>query len=153
MKQQIIFKRLQVEDKEIYLALANAFYHSPAVLKPIPDEYIENTFNEVIRSDLYTDAFLIYQNDELAGYAVLSKSFSQECGGQIIWLDELSILPAFQSKGIGQAYFSFVHNQYPECKRFRLEVEADNTRAIELYQRMGFSSHVYYQMVQEKKTK
>ena len=143
-------RKLIPSDRNAYIAMAKDFYTSPAVLHDIPDTYIEDCFDEMIRSDIYAEGFLIVDEQEQAiGYGIVSKSYSQECGGQVIWLEELSILPSFQNKGLGKAYFSFIQAYYPQCKRFRLEVEKDNTRAISLYKELGYEELTYYQMVRE----
>ncbi len=135
----------------MYLELAEAFYHSPAVLHPIPAQYMERTFDEMIRSDLYVDGFLISTDeDEPMGYALMSKTFSQECGGLAIWFEEMSVLPAFQGHGVGSKVFEFMEQYYPSWARIRLEVERDNTRAIKLYERLGYQELAYYQMVKDR---
>ena len=37
----------------------------------------------------------------MAGYALLAKTFSQEAGGLVVWLDEMYVRPAYRSKGLG----------------------------------------------------
>lgn len=141
-------RRFHEKDRARYLELAHAFYHSPAVLHPIPTKYFDRTFEEIIRSNAYADGFFFEMDDgETAGYALVSRMFSQECGGFAMWVEELSVLPKYQNQGIGKAFFDFLPNYYPECKRFRLEVERDNKKAIALYERMGYSEMEYYQMV------
>ena len=143
-------RRLVEQDREQYLALVQAFYTSPAVLHDVPKQYFIDTFEEILRSDMYVDGFFMeMENGEIAGYAVASKMFSQECGGLSVWLEELSVLPQYQNQGIGKAFFDFVVSYYPTCKRFRLEVERDNHLAIALYERLGYSEMPYYQMVRD----
>ena len=52
-------RRCEERDRELYLWLAREFYHSPAVLHPAPDSYFERTFDEMMRSDVYADGFLL----------------------------------------------------------------------------------------------
>ena len=37
-------RRFEAEDRDLYLRLTEDFYRSPAVLYPIPREYMERTF-------------------------------------------------------------------------------------------------------------
>ena len=144
-------RRLTPTDRETYLRLAHAFYHSPAVLHPVPDDHFVRTFEEILRSDVYADGFLL-ENDQgdCLGYAVTSKTFSQECGGQAVWVEELYILPEYQGRGFGTHALRQLEALYPSATRFRLEVEPDNESAARLYQRLGYEVLEYRQFVKDK---
>ena len=144
-------RRMVEEDRDTYLALAKEFYTSEAVLHQIPEEYFVKTFEEMIRSDVYVDGFLMENEEkEPMGYLLISKTFSQECGGLAIWVEEVSVLAKFQGQGIGSKVLAFVESYYPQWARIRLEVEKENTRAIDLYKRLGYEELAYYQMVKDR---
>ena len=131
--------------------MTKAFYNSPAVLASIPEENILATFEEMMRSRKYVQGFfLLSEKGETAGYALVVKSFSQEAGGMVLWVDELYILPEFRSLGLGGQFLSFIQDNLAlDVKRIRLEVEEDNARAMSLYQRLGFEELPYVQMIME----
>lgn len=140
------------EDREAYLELAWAFYHSPAVLHAVPYSYLERTFEEMIRSTDYAEGFLLKDADgHLMGYLLLSKTFSQEVGGKAIWIEELYVAPEYQGQGVGSCALEMLFERYPDCRRFRLEVEPDNQRAAQLYGRLGFEPLAYRQMIRDAK--
>lgn len=145
-----MIRRVGREDKEIFCALVDEFYHTDAVLYPIPIEYIQTTFEEITTSEVYAEGYLFEFESEVAGYALISKSFSQEAGGRVIWLEEVYIRPRFQGKGIGKEFFDFIEKKH-ELKRLRLEVEYNNERAIKLYEGLGYAALDYKQMVKEFK--
>lgn len=141
-------RKFKKTERGMYLEMAEEFYHSSAVLHPVPREYLERTFDEMLRSDVYVDGYLLESDGgEPMGYMLLSKTFSQECGGLAIWVEELSVLPAFRGQGAGSEALNWVKRRYPEVRRIRLEVEPDNERAIELYRRLGYEELSYYQMI------
>lgn len=143
-------RELELKDRELYLEMAHDFYHSPAVLHPIPDSYIERTFEECVSGGVYARAYILEYEGKPAGYALTAKTFSQEAGGYVCWLDELYIKEEYRSKGLGSEFFSYME-RYKEDKtsRFRLEVEADNKRAAKLYARLGYEPLNYCQMIKE----
>lgn len=144
-------RRFRPEERELYLELAEAFYHSPAVLHPVPRSYLENTFNELMRSDVYVDILLLATDEDVPmGYMMLSKTFSPEAGGLCVWIEELSLKEEFRGQGAGTQAFRWVEEHYPHASRFRLEVEPDNEKAIRLYTRLGYGELPYMQMVKEK---
>ena len=145
------FHKLQEADRDIFLEMAREFYHSDAVLKPVPDSYFENTLKECLRSDEYLLCYILEWGENAAGYALLSKSYSPEAGGPVLWVEEIYIRPAFRAHRIGSDFLaSLCQNPPTGVRRIRLEVEAENTRAIALYKRLGFQFLPYLQMVLDK---
>ena len=58
------------------------FYRSPGVLHPIPAAHAERTFDELMRSTAYAEAFIFEHEGRIAGYGLLAKTFSQEAARQ-----------------------------------------------------------------------
>ena len=144
----IEFRPLTPDDHDLFISYQSEFYHSSAVLHPIPPSYHEANFREIMRGETYLICRLIVADGENAGYALMSVSFSPEAAGRVIWIEELYVLPTFQSKGIGHAFFAYVHDHFPAA-RYRLEVEPDNLRAERLYSSLGYETLPYRQMIRE----
>ena len=138
-------RKVTAADRTLFLELMNEFYHSEAVLHPVPVEFMERSFAELARSEEYLTAFLLEKADTVGGYALLSRSYSPEAGGIVIWLEELYLRPAFRGQGLGSAFLEYMKEQVPAA-RYRLEVEPDNDRAKALYRRHGFEIFPYQQM-------
>lgn len=143
-----MFRKLQMSDREVYLKMVEEFYHSDAVLRPVPIEYHINTFNEIMRSDEYLECYMLENCGEAVGFALLSKSFSPEVGGPIVWVEEIYIREGYRGKGIGKAFFAFMHEKL-HASRYRLEIEPDNKRAEALYSSLGYTELGYKQMVRD----
>ena len=135
-------------DREVYLQMAYEFYHSEAVLHPVSEENYVRAFDEMMRSDEYMLGLIFQQEDQVAGYALLCKTYSQEAGGMAVWIDELYVRPPFRSQGIGKRFFARLQEIVPAA-RYRLEIEPDNQRAEKLYRSMGFDVLGYKQMVRD----
>ena len=131
-----MFRNAEEKDFALYMELAQEFYHSPAVMHPIPAQYMENTFREAMRSDVYIILRILEVDGKAAGYAILSRSFSPESGSPICWIEELYIRKAYRGHGLGTKFFS-------------LEVEPENTGAVALYKRLGFTPLEYVSYVVE----
>lgn len=145
-----MFRKIQEKDKDFYINTACEFYNSDAVDHKIPLNYIENTFNELMRSEDYAEGYIFEKDGENAGYALLAKSFSQEAGGLVVWLEEIYILPQFRSLGLGGEFINFLKDN-TNCTRLRLELCASNTKAYKAYQKHGFEVLDYKQMIFDKK--
>jgi len=145
-----MIRRLRREDRESYLKLARAFYQSEAVLHPVPERHLERTFEEAVAGSPYVECLLFEKDTQIAGFALLALTWSQEAGGKVVWVEELYVLPEFRGQGIGKAFFGWLEQNHPEAARFRLEIEPDNHKAEALYRKMGFDFLDYRQMVAEK---
>ncbi len=142
-------RKLQKEDRELFLSFLHKFYHSEAVVHPTDRQLHHNIFNEVMRSEDYLLCYVFCLDGEAVGYAILSKSFCPEVGGSIVWIEQLYINENHRGKGIAGEFLKFIEKQFgPD--RIRLEVEEDNEKAISLYKRNGYSFLPYLQMVKDK---
>ncbi len=139
-------------DRQQYITMCKEFYHSDAVLHPVSEDYFQRTFDALMEHTPYAAAYIIEQDGETAGYALLAKSLSQEAGGIVLCIEELYIRPQFQGHGLGTAFFRFLEGQNDgTVKRYRLEYEQDNVRGAALYRRLGFVPLTYGQMIKEVK--
>jgi ribosomal protein S18 acetylase RimI-like enzyme len=84
--------------------------------------------------------WLLQQNEEIAGYIVLTLGFSMEFGGRDAFVDDLYLRPSFRGKGLGRAALDVL---FAECRRrqvkaVHLEVDDQNVVAKSLYAHFGF---------------
>ncbi len=143
-------RRIARGDRDFFLRCQREFYHSPAVLHPVPDAYYERNFDELMRADEYLEGYVLESGGAAAGYALVSKSFSPEAGGPIAWVEELYVLPAFQGRGLGGGFLrEFEAANAGKYARIRLEIEDANTGAARLYARLGFEPLGYRQLCKD----
>ena len=139
-----MIRKFVPEDREDYIRFSTEFYNSPAVDKPIPRENFEHGFDEMMRSDVYVQGYMLVCDGKNVGYCVTMKTYSVEAGGITIWIDELFVLEEYRSKGLGRELFKYIEeNGDKKLRRIRLEVEQKNGRAISLYKKMGFEPAPY----------
>lgn len=142
-----MIRRYEASDRSTVTEMLDEFYHSPAVLHPIPRAHFEKTLNEAEAGNPCVRLYLIENGGQTAGYALLALTFSNEAGGDVVWLDEIYIRPEFQGRGLGNEFFDFLEKEFASAARFRLEVEADNEGAVRLYKRRGFRPLEYVQFI------
>lgn len=144
----VAIRKLRPEEHDLYLRLVSTFYATDGVDHPIPAEHIERTFQELCRSDDYALCYIIEQDQKVAGYALLAKTFSQEGGGLTVWLEEIYILPEFRGGGLGAVFLQWLKQEWAgRAARLRLEVVPSHDRVKALYARSGFTALEYDQMV------
>ncbi len=140
-----MLREVTEKDRDIFIKFCSDFYNSDAVLHPIPHSHHEATFDEMMRSDTYLKGYIVTDGGRDAGYLLLSKSFSQEAGGIVIWVEEIYIEEGSRNHGLGGEIFDFIE-KIPHA-RIRLEVERDNLAALRFYKRKGFRELDYMQMI------
>ena len=139
-----MIRKFVPEDREDYIRFSTEFYNSSAVDKPVPREHFEQGFDEMMRSDVYVQGYMLVCDGNNVGYCVTMKTYSVEAGGITIWIDELFVLEEHRSKGLGRELFKYIEeNGDKKLRRIRLEVELENGRAISLYKKMGFEPAPY----------
>lgn len=144
-----MIRKMQSADRQIFLQMSEEFYHSDAVLAPIPSEFHETAFSEMMRSEEYLIGYIFEVDGNPAGFALLNRTFVHEAGGPVIWIEELYVRPAYRGQGIGHAFFEQLFQSVPAA-RYRLETEPENRRAQSLYQKLGFDMLPYLQMYRDE---
>lgn len=145
-----MIRKIGKEDKLVYLDMAKYFYSSDAVYHNVPELHMINTFDELMRSDSYVTGYIMEYESNIAGYALLAKTYSQEAGGMVLWIDELYVKAEYRCCGLGHEFFSYLEsNLCDNVKRIRLEVEASNRKAISLYKSIEFEDLPYSQMIKD----
>lgn len=144
-----MFRRITENDRELYYSYVDEFYHSDVVNAPVPQENYKLTFDEMMRSDDYVWCYIFECDGKPCGFAMLSKTFSQEAGGVSVTVEEIYIEEEYRNRGMGTKFFEYMKENIPAA-RYRIEVELENEKAKRLYERMGFEVLPYVQMVIDK---
>ncbi|NLY62477.1 MAG: GNAT family N-acetyltransferase [Erysipelothrix sp.] len=96
---------------------------------------------------MYVDGYMIEFDGQTIGYLLLSKTYSNEEGGYVTWVEEVYINDKYQGKGYGEITMKDIYQQFKdETKVFRLEVSPENKAIIDFYKRHGYEERVYLQM-------
>ena len=77
MSDTLHFRRIRPQEGELYARFVHDFYASDGVEHPIPAEYIQRAFAEICRGDDYLICYILEENGDPAGYALLAKMYAQ----------------------------------------------------------------------------
>lgn len=145
---ELTFRPITAADETDFYTMAEEFYHSDAVLHPIPAEYHRRAFSEMMRSGQYLSGYIFTDGDNTAGFAVTNRMMQHEAGGVMVWVEDLYIRPAYRGQGLGSRFLAWVEEQLRgDAVMLRLETEPENERAQELYYRLGYENLNYLQMI------
>ena len=136
---------MTAEHKNDVLEMMRIFYSSPAVFTNGSDEIFEQDIDACIGCSPYLEGYVFTENKNIAGYAMVAKSFSTEFGKPCIWIEDIYLKPEFCGKGVGSRFLQFIEKKYPDSV-LRLEVEEENERAVRVYKKCGFDVLPYMEM-------
>ena len=135
------FKPLEISDISIITQMTQDFYAIDNY--PMDVEVAKNLFQEFISNEHLGKSWMIYSENEIVGYIILTFIFSFEYGGKIAFVDELFIKETARGKGIGKEAIQFIQAEVPKLslKLLYLEVEPHNENAQKLYLAHDFEFH------------
>lgn len=138
-------------DRQAFLELMNEFYHSPAVLHPLPYENMERCFDDSVNGSPYVKTYIFEtEENKPVGFSIVAVGYSSEAGGISVWIEDIYLQEEYRGSGFGRGFIDFIESEFSgRAKRLRLEVERDNKRAISLYDRCGFEFLPYLQMIKD----
>ncbi|MEX1260614.1 MAG: GNAT family N-acetyltransferase [Balneolaceae bacterium] len=136
------------------LELTNSYAKDPMGLdRPLKEEVINKLIPELKKFPC-SFHFIAFMDGEPAGIANCVFSFSTFYASKVINIHDLTVNPAYRSKGIGEALIGAVEKEAlaQDCCKVTLEVREDN-RARNLYERSGFLYGEPRMFFMEKKLK
>ena len=138
-------------DRSIIVKMMQTFYQSPAVCHSVPKSYFNTTIDTVLNGSPYAEGWIVEYDGNPAGYGLVAKTYSNEVGGLVIWLEELYISEEFRGLGLGSELIQFIEEYYHDrAARFRLEVTDSSEDAARLYRRLGYQPLGYHQMIKDQ---
>ncbi len=138
-------RHMAEKDKNQVIEMMRTFYASPAVFSNGSEEIFEADVDNCIGECPYIEGYVFEVNGNLQAYAMVAKSFSTEFGKPCIWIEDIFIKDEYRGFGIGSRFLNYIEEKYPNSI-FRLEVEAENEGAVNLYKKCGYEFLPYLEM-------
>lgn len=146
----VTIKEMKSGDAGKVLEMMKTFYDSPAVSHDVAESTLRRNIEACIGDNPFIEGYVFWEQDDVAGYAMLVKSFTTEFGGACIWVEDLYIEQKYRGNGIGTQFLSYVEERYRgQAVLLKLEVERNNTLAVEVYRKCGYEELPYMEMVKE----
>ncbi|HQQ98403.1 MAG TPA: GNAT family N-acetyltransferase [Cyclobacteriaceae bacterium] len=122
-----------------FQSLVQGLYdHSPEG-QPMKPGKVEATIEYLTRNPDKGNIILFLRHDIVVGYSIIIPYWSNEYGGQILFVDELFVKEEYRSQKIGSHFLQHLFQKKAEgFKAILLEVFPSNTLAYSFYARNGF---------------
>lgn len=141
----IKIRYMEKKDRKQVLEMMRIFYSSDAVFSNGSEEIFNTDIDNCINDNPYIEGYVFEDGSSIQGYAMLAKSFSTEFGQPCIWIEDIYIKDEYRGLGTGSLFLKFIEDKYPDSL-LRLEVEAENKRAVNVYKKCGYDILPYMEM-------
>ncbi|MEQ8189561.1 MAG: GNAT family N-acetyltransferase [Candidatus Eremiobacterota bacterium] len=136
---KVNFELYKSEDYSELKNMILGLYSEDPPSVPMAEEKILGTVKELTNHQDKGQIILFRVNNETAGYGIIIFFWSNEYGGNIIYVDELFVKEEWRSKKIGTSFFNYLlENFRDKATALKLEVTPRNVRARKYYEHMGF---------------
>lgn len=145
-----MFRTFEAKDHPLLRDWIKQYYTEDHPGFLMEDEQIDLTLNEFTKHPEKGCVLILTEGEEAVGYCIIVYFWSNERGGNILNIDELFIAPAHRGKGLGSAFLKeLLAHPLNGSVAFELVTTPQNSRARELYKKLGFqeSSDVHLEML------
>lgn len=138
------WKRAEPSDQQVLLPLMKRYYACEGMT--FEAEKHGGALENLLKNPSLGEVLLIFLNEDIAGYCVLTNGYSLEYGGLYQFLDELFITEDFRGRSLGTATLEYIERRGRETgvTSIHLEVDIENIAAQKLYQNREYASSGRY---------
>ena len=137
---------MQRDDSEIVIGMMRKFYTSPAVITNGSEKIFAANVKNCLDDSICAEGFIFEFDGKIIGYGITARSYSTEFGGECIWLEDIFVDAEYRGHGVGSKFIRYIKTRHPD-KILRLESEAGNNAALNLYKHFGFKELPYLELV------
>ncbi len=143
---EIVEADLDCTDHQRDVVALTAAYASDAMGNggPLPPDVLERLVPGLLAQPTAL-ILLAYVEGEAVGIATCFRGFSTFAARPLVNIHDLAVLPTHRGQGIARLLLDAVAQKAADlgCCKVTLEVQSDNTRAREIYEKAGFSQAVH----------
>jgi GNAT superfamily N-acetyltransferase len=118
--------------------MMNRLYAEDQAASEVDPTRFPETIRTLLTQPERGQILLFCDGQAIHGYALLIPYWSNEYGGNVLFVDELFVIAGSRGRGIGRGLFAFIAQERPfDAVALFLEVSAINHRARKLYESLG----------------
>ncbi|MFO7368714.1 MAG: GNAT family N-acetyltransferase [Bacteroidales bacterium] len=136
----ISYKPYEAKDLPELRTMIHALYREDGEPEKMTDNKIDKTVDFLYANPGHGEILVFCSESKVVGYAILINYWSNEFGGNVLYIDELFVKEAFRNQQIGTDFINYlIRTGYNNCRALSLEVVGINARALAFYRRLGFN--------------
>lgn len=135
----ISYRKFEAADRAQVVSMIQDFYNDDPAGKSKTEEQIFKSFEAFENHPDYGSITVFIDDNRIVGYCIIVNFYSNEYGGLILNIDELYIIPEFRGRGISTDFVKYLKGKKDLAfVAMELEVLPYNSRALKLYEKLGF---------------
>lgn len=143
----LTFRTMTPADEAVATRMMNEFYRTDAVCTPAPPALVARNIQAALDPEnLAFRGVLVEEDGEAVGYFMLTTFFSGEAAGICVMIEQVFVSAQCRGRGVGKEMLAWLRTEYPEARRFQLEVSEGNPGAYHLYEKCGYKPNPYQTM-------
>ena len=145
---EITYCRYVENDFDDLKEMVFGLYGEDSMGMPMTENRIEMTARESICHPEKVQ-IIIFRNGETAvGYGILTFSWSNEYGGNVLDIDELYVKREFRNGKAASGFIGYVLESYNDVALFTLQTTSSNKDALRLFTKLGFEVSTNIHLIQ-----
>ena len=137
---EIVFRAMRdLKDEAKVVAMMQALYTEDPPESAVDVSRFRSTIRRFVEQPSCGQVVVFYESGVPSGYALLVPFWSNEFGGNLLFVDEIYVKAGSRNRGIGRQFFQSVSRERRfDAVALALEVSPANARARRLYESLGF---------------
>ena len=137
-----------LQHQSVVVGMMRSLYEEDQAPEQPDFSLFPKTVEQLVANPAAGQIVLFREDDRLAGYAILIPYWSNEFGGNLLFIDEIFVAVAHRNRGIARRFFTYVEQERPfGAVALALEVSPGNSRANRLYESLGFAQRQYANLI------
>jgi len=124
-------------DYNEFLEMVGSLYSEDLEGQPMNGAKVNSTINECKKNPQKVRIIIFLNDHDIIGYSILVYYWSNEYGGDIVFVDELYVKVDYRSRGVGAHFLSYIEKM-DNIVAIQLEANSSNKRVVNYYTRLGF---------------
>jgi len=145
---EITYCRYVENDFDDLKEMVFGLYGEDSMGMPMTENRIEMTARESICHPEKVQ-IIIFRNGETAvGYGILTFSWSNEYGGNVLDIDELYVIKEFRNRKVASGFIRYVLESHNDAALFTLRTTPSNKNSLKLFMKLGFKVSINTHLIQ-----
>lgn len=148
--EDITYREMRKGDTKIVAEYIKGLFQEDPTPQGMTREKIQRTIKTLLKHKDKGTIFVMKIGKEVIGYAILINFWSNEYGGNMVYIDELFVRKEWRGKGVATKFIQYLaKKKINNAVSLFLEVTPQNKTAEELYKRLGFEIHKNKRLTKE----
>lgn len=138
MISSVVVQPFRIELLKDLIPMVMSLYEEDSYGEPMSEDKVRLSVTELQNHPEKGQIYLFLHQNKAVGYAICINFWSNEHGGDIIFIDEIYVRPQWRFQGISTQFIQFLSRRDGNVKGFQVEVTPTNKDSYRFFLKQGF---------------